>query len=516
MEKRNIVSAILLAVAVGFLLLDSHAAQAQSSVDRCYKESGDAAIAACTEVIRQDPKNATAYFNRGNVWAEKGDHDKAIADFNEAIRLDPKDVNAYNKRGDARLSKGDHDKAIADFSEAVRLDPSHELAKNNLKISLEHKAKQSPQVVTQSSQQQSAADRCEKEISDAKISACSEVIRHDSKDADAYFNRGFAWFTKGSFDKAIADYNEAIRLNSKYEFAKDYLKVALENKAKQTPPFVTQSSQQHTAVHLTQQSRLPACPQDQKLRYDNCFGTFTYPNGTKYVGEFKDGKFNGQGTGVHPDGKKYVGEFKDGKFNGQGTFTYPNGTKYVGEWNDDKINGRGTGTFPNGTKQVGEWKDGKLNGQGTLTSSDGKKFVGEWKDGKLNGQGSYTSSDGKKFVGKWKDGKLNGQGSYTSSDGKKYVGKFKDGKFNGERVLTSLAPSTKRLTRAQQQQALQDQQNAAIVQEVVLFVIGVGLSAAISAASSPRAPSPRAPAFNQRYQVQQTVPFRNCVGWPLC
>ena len=38
-----------------------------------------------------------------------------------------------------------------------------------------------------------------------------------------------------------------------------------------------------------------------------------------------------QGTETYPDGSKYVGEFKDGKKDGQGTYTFPNGTKYVGE-----------------------------------------------------------------------------------------------------------------------------------------------------------------------------------------
>jgi len=36
-------------------------------------------------------------------------------------------------------------------------------------------------------------------------------------------------------------------------------------------------------------------------------GTFTYPDGTKYVGKFKDGKEHGQGTWTSPEGEKYVG-----------------------------------------------------------------------------------------------------------------------------------------------------------------------------------------------------------------
>ena len=67
-------------------------ASAQSDRDVCLKESGDKAIAACDRAIRQNPKDADAYSNRGMAWNEKGDNDKAIADFNEAIRLNPKDA----------------------------------------------------------------------------------------------------------------------------------------------------------------------------------------------------------------------------------------------------------------------------------------------------------------------------------------------------------------------------------------------------------------------------------------
>ena len=62
----------------------------------------------------------------------------------------------------------------------------------------------------------------------------------------------------------------------------------------------------------------------------------TFPNGDKYVGEFKDDKPNGQGTYTWSDGRKYEGEFKDGYRNGQGTYTLPNGSKYVGEWRENK------------------------------------------------------------------------------------------------------------------------------------------------------------------------------------
>jgi hypothetical protein len=102
-------------------------------------------------------------------------------------------------------------------------------------------------------------------------------------------------------------------------------------------------------------------------------GTYTFTNGDKYVGEFKDSKRNGQGTYSYANGDMYVGVFKDGKYDVQGTYTFANGDKYVGEYKDDKRTGQGTFTFANGDKHIGEFKDGKRNGQGTFTFANGNK-----------------------------------------------------------------------------------------------------------------------------------------------
>ncbi len=165
-------------------------------------------------------------------------------------------------------------------------------------------------------------------------------------------------------------------------------------------------------------------------------GSLIFPDESKYVGEWKDGRPNGQGTYTfgkgEKEGQKYVGEWKDGIRNGQGTFTWKDGTKYEGEWKDGRPNGQGTRTFTNGDKYVGEWKNSKENGNGKRNSPDGRNYVGEWKDGKEHGQGTFTFPDGRKYVGEFKDGILHGQGKFIFPDGRKYVGEFKDGKeWNG-------------------------------------------------------------------------------------
>jgi S1-C subfamily serine protease len=113
-------------------------------------------IAACTQAIRLDPKNANAYCNRGIANAKLGNFHEAIADSTEAIRLDPKDATVYCKCGFGFAMSGKADKAIAACTEAIRLDPNF---------------------------------------------------------ANSYGNRGWAYLEKGELDKAIADCTECIRLD---------------------------------------------------------------------------------------------------------------------------------------------------------------------------------------------------------------------------------------------------------------------------------------------------------------
>src|SRR6185503_12769589 len=55
---------------------------------------------------------------------------------------------------------------------------------------------------------------------DQRISSCSSIIQSGRETgrnlAVAYYNRGLAYYDKGDDDRAIADYNEAIRLDPKY------------------------------------------------------------------------------------------------------------------------------------------------------------------------------------------------------------------------------------------------------------------------------------------------------------
>ena len=61
--------------------------------------------------------------------------------------------------------------------------------------------------------QSTAWRQCLTDTSPAAVDACTSVIKSDPRNDGAFVNRGIAYRRLGDFDRAIKDYDEAIRLN---------------------------------------------------------------------------------------------------------------------------------------------------------------------------------------------------------------------------------------------------------------------------------------------------------------
>ena len=87
----------------------------------------------------------------------------------------------------------------------------------------------------------------------------------------------------------------------------------------------------------------------------------------------------------------YVGEFKDGVFDGQGEYKCEGNYSYKGEWKKSHFHGKGKLVIEK-TKEVyeGEFVNSKKNGYGILIVSDQFKTEGKWKDDQLHGKGKIT------------------------------------------------------------------------------------------------------------------------------
>jgi hypothetical protein len=61
-------------------------------------------------------------------------------------------------------------------------------------------------------------------------------------------------------------------------------------------------------------------------------GTFKWPNGDKYEGEFVKDQCHGVGIHTYADNKQYKGEWLDNKKHGYGVLIYPKGEKTEGSF----------------------------------------------------------------------------------------------------------------------------------------------------------------------------------------
>jgi hypothetical protein len=229
---------------------------------------------------------------------------------------------------------------------------------------------------------------------------------------------------------------------------------------------VSQISEKITESISTDEKKINAEFQDIEI-YKN-----TLPDGSFYVGQFKDGQRNGQGTFTGADGSIAKGNWIDDQLNGFGTYIYANGDTYVGGFENSRRHGKGTytskselgdfsyqgefkndnysghGTFSINWRDVrgiligivyeGAFLDGTYYGYGNFTRTEGgnvvEVYTGEFKKGMREGLGTY-SSRGDTFDGIWKD-EAAVDGVYTYSNGDIYSGEFKNGRHHGKGTLT--------------------------------------------------------------------------------
>jgi Tfp pilus assembly protein PilF len=86
----------------------------------------------CTAYIQSRPAQpvnlATAFLNRANIYARRGQYEKAFADYKRALELDPSNPLVPYNMGNAYLDRGEPAQAAEAFSLAVNLDSEFALA----------------------------------------------------------------------------------------------------------------------------------------------------------------------------------------------------------------------------------------------------------------------------------------------------------------------------------------------------------------------------------------------------
>jgi tetratricopeptide (TPR) repeat protein len=188
----------LLFAAAAFIPQSSAGAQEADKRDYCENKadlySTNFSIEACSSLIvsgDKSPKDLAVIFSyRCREYLEERQFDRALQDCSEAIWLDINSLAAYQIRGLVYEQTHQYTHAVADFTQAIAQEPANASAWEGL---------------------------CRNELSadhiQLAISACSESLRLRPGDAPTYVTRGLAYLTSGTLDKAMADFDTALRGN---------------------------------------------------------------------------------------------------------------------------------------------------------------------------------------------------------------------------------------------------------------------------------------------------------------
>jgi len=155
----------------------------------------------------------------------------------QTLKLFPQYTKAFNLLSVCYLNLGMADDAIANAREALRLEPDFDLARNNLKLALDGKAKG---IVPQAPSAQSVDNLLNAAVANYRAGRMQECV-DDSRQAlklqpglaIAYNNVAACSNDLGRPDDAIAAATEALRLQPGFQLAQNNLAVALKLKAKQ-------------------------------------------------------------------------------------------------------------------------------------------------------------------------------------------------------------------------------------------------------------------------------------------
>jgi tetratricopeptide (TPR) repeat protein len=189
----------------------------------------DQRIAACSSIIESGPKEnlALAYGNRGAAKAQKKLLESARTDFEESLRLDSSSAASHRFRGNLYLLDRDERRAPAEFQKAIEIDPMHGPAYVNLGVMALRRGSSMNALLYLNKALEFEPDnpiahlargqiRIQLDAYDDAIADFSAALNGSElpEPSEAFFGRGTAFTHKGEHQKALADYDEGLRLKS--------------------------------------------------------------------------------------------------------------------------------------------------------------------------------------------------------------------------------------------------------------------------------------------------------------
>jgi tetratricopeptide (TPR) repeat protein len=192
------------------------------------------ALADLSKAIEISPNEPEFYYQRANAYGASGQADLALTDYDHVLRLKQDFLPAYVPRAEIELAKNDTPAAIADLEAVDRLAPKQAdlrlmLAELYVRIDRLPAAIEQFSLWIQNHPDDSrmltaTAERClsralQNQDLPIALSDCNTALRRADKKNENYsyllVNRGLVRLRQGDYDKAIADFNDALKIMPK-------------------------------------------------------------------------------------------------------------------------------------------------------------------------------------------------------------------------------------------------------------------------------------------------------------
>jgi tetratricopeptide (TPR) repeat protein len=167
----------------------------------CEKGPNSGRLSACNELLKQERSSAelaVIYRNRAQAYNWSGQYDLAVKDFDAALGIDPKDAEALYGRGWVFENMQKHDLAVADADSLLAMgEKANKFAINQLRC----------RALTALARFNEAID------------ACSQQLRPYASHM-FLVDRGEAYLAAGQYDRAVEDFDAALKVDAGAVFAK--------------------------------------------------------------------------------------------------------------------------------------------------------------------------------------------------------------------------------------------------------------------------------------------------------
>ena len=195
------------------------------------EKKNDAAIATLEEITRLYPENAVAYFNLGNLYAQKNKFDLAESSFRKAIENEPNYTEAYQRLGQVYEVIRFFSRAKAQYEKALTVDGKTDSIQQELKalIARSEGGMQQAKAAGQESFRQ-FQEALESGDLNKATSFLEQAVFLDPENADLHFKLGELYERTEKIDVAFNEMKGALEFNPTFAAAHQHLGMLYEKR----------------------------------------------------------------------------------------------------------------------------------------------------------------------------------------------------------------------------------------------------------------------------------------------